>query len=66
MWEWWKTYNHKLNFFSTAACLVVLVKTSSASVERVFSQVKFIVESIGVNALKDTIEMRLMQRINVH
>ena len=66
MWEWWKTYHHKLNLFSTAARLVVLVQTSSASVERVFSQVKFIVESIGVNALKDTIKTRLMQRINVN
>ena len=64
MWEWWKT--PRLNFMSTAARLVVLVQTSSASVERVFSQVKFIVESIGVNALEDTIETRLMQRINVY
>ena len=44
--------------------LVVLVQTSSASVERVFSQVKFIVEAIGERGLEETLETRLMCRIN--
>ncbi len=59
VWEWWKTYHHKLTYFSTAVRLVVLVQTSSASVERVFSQVKFIVEAIGECALESTLETRL-------
>ena len=40
------------NFFFTAARLVALVPISSAMVERVFSQVKYIVETIGENALR--------------
>lgn len=64
VWEWWKTNHHKLTFISTAARLVVLVQTSSASVERVFSQVKFIVEAIGERGLEETLETRLMCRIN--
>jgi hypothetical protein len=64
IWEWWKTYHYKLTYFSTAARLVALVQTSSASVERVFSQVKIIVEAIGETALESTLETRLMCRVN--
>ena len=68
MWQpWWKTYHYKLTYFSVAASLVALVQTSSASVERVFSQVKYIVETTGVNALTlddAMLETRLMQRMN--
>jgi len=53
MWEWWRAHR-----------LVALVQIFSASVERVFRQVKFIVETIGVSALGDTMETRLMSRIN--
>ena len=44
--------------------LVALVQTSSASVERVFSQVKIIVDTIGEAALESTLETRLKQRVN--
>ena len=64
VWEWWKTYHHKFTFLSNAVRLVVLVQTSSASVERVFSQVKIIVDTIGELALESTLETRLMQRVN--
>ena len=64
MWEWWRAHHHKLTYFSLAARLVALVQISSASVERVFSQVKFIVETIGLSVLEDTMEIRLMSRIN--
>merc|ERR1712087_77822 len=64
VWEWWRAHHHKLIYFSLAARLVALVQISSASVERVFSQVKLIVETIGVRALEDTMETRLMSRIN--
>ena len=63
MWEWWKTRHHKLTYFSTAASLVVLVQTSSAAVEHVFSQVKFIAETLGERTLESTIEARLMCRM---
>ena len=64
VWEWWKTYHHKVKYFSTAARLVALVQTSSASVERAFSQVKVIVDTVGVNALEDSVQTRVMSRIN--
>ena len=51
-------------FLSPSARLVALVQTSSASVKCVFSQVKFIVNAISVNALEDTIETRLMCLVN--
>ncbi len=51
-----------------AVRLVVLVQTSSASVEPVFvfSQVKIIVDTIGIGelTLESTLETRLMQRVN--
>ena len=56
----------KLTYFSIAARLVALVPISSASVERVFSQVKYIVETCGENGLQETIETRLMERVNVY
>ena len=64
IWEWWKTYRHKFTYFSNAVRLVVLVQTSSASVERVFSQIKIIVDNIGECALESTLETRLMSRVN--
>jgi hypothetical protein len=64
VWEWWKIYHHKFTFFSNAVRLVVLVQTSSASVEHVFSQVKIIVDTIGEAALESTLETHLMQRVN--
>ena len=56
----------KFNYFFTAARLVALVPISSASVERVFSQVKFIIETTGVSALKETLETCAMERVNVY
>jgi hypothetical protein len=37
---------------------------SSASVERVFSQVKFIIETVGHNPMEETLETRVMERVN--
>ena len=64
VWKWWQANQHKFSFFQTAARLVALVPVTSASVERVFSQVKLIVETVGENALQETIETRLMERVN--
>ena len=65
-WKWWEAKHSKLTYFSIAARLVALVPISSASVERVFSQVKYIVETCGENGLQETIETRLMERVNVY
>ena len=47
-----------------SARLVALVQLSSASVERIFSQVKLICESAGVSLLKETIICRVFERCN--
>ena len=68
VWEWWraKRWDASLHHFTWAARLVVLVQLSSASCERVFSQVKLIVETCGVSPLEETLETRLMERCNVN
>ena len=66
IWEWWRA-NHlspEIHYFATAARLVALVQVSSASVERIFSQVKLICETTGVLPLEETIEIRLFQQCN--
>ena len=64
IWEWWKVHRDRFVFFSSAVRLIVLVQVSSCAVERVFSQVKYILECIGDRGAKDNIECRLMQRVN--
>ena len=64
VWEWWKTYHHKVRYFSSAARLVALVQTSSASVERAFDQLKVVVDTVGVNALEESNQTHVMSRIN--
>ena len=63
-WEWWRLHRNKFTYLSMAARLVVLAQVSSASVERIFSQLKLIIDSVGVSALKDNLECRLFERIN--
>ena len=43
---------------------MALVPVSSAFVERVFSQVKFIIESVGQSLLEETLEARVMERVD--
>ena len=66
LWEWWRANHNKFTYFSKAARLVpvVLVQTSSCAVERVFSQVKYILETVGDLVLEESLEARLMERIN--
>ena len=52
------------NFWPIALRLVVLVQPSSAFVERFFSQIKLIIEQIGVSGLEGTVEARTMVRCN--
>ena len=42
----------------------VFAQVSSASVERIFSQLKLIIDTVGASALKDNLECRLFERIN--
>ena len=65
IWEWWKARVKGVSFFKywpLALRLVVLVQPSSAFVERVFSEIKLIIEQIGVSSLEETIEARTMVR----
>jgi hypothetical protein len=66
IWEWWRANhsNPKIHYFAVAARLVALVQVSSAQVERIFSQVKLICETTGVNPLEETVEVRLYERCN--
>ena len=63
-WEWWRCCRKNFTYLSLAARLVVLISIISTSVERVFSQVKFIIETIGERGLQETLELRVMERVN--
>jgi hypothetical protein len=63
IWEWWKArLSAYVRFWPTALRLVVLVQPSSAFVERVFSQIKLILEQTGVSGLEESIEARVLVR----
>ena len=64
VWEWWCVKAVKFNYFFTAAYLVALVPVSSAAVECVFSQVEFLIETTGVSALKESLEIRVKEHVN--
>ena len=66
VWEWWRAKRHLFTYFSMAARLVATVLISSAAVERVFSQIKLIVEAVGNSALEETLETRVMERVNMY
>jgi hypothetical protein len=68
VWEWWRANhsNPRIFHFAEAACLVALVQISSATVERIFSQVKLICETTGDSPLEETLEVRLFERCNVY
>ena len=65
LWQWWVPRVDELRFWAKALRLVALVQPSSAEVERLFSQLKLIVEQIGVNGLEEGYEARTMTRVNV-
>ena len=65
LWEWWVPRVDELRFWAKALRLVALVQPSSAEVERLFSQLKLIVEQIGVTGLEEGYEARTMTRVNV-
>jgi len=72
IWEWWRDLILSrrtalpVTHVMDAVRLVVLVQTSSASIERVFSQLKLILESGSENgrAKRDNLEYRIFRRCN--
>jgi hypothetical protein len=54
----------KLRFKHFARVKICLNQISSDSVERVSSQLNFVVRTCGTASLEDTLEMRLMHRYN--
>jgi len=68
IYEWWRVVmNEKkghLPFFTKAVRTVCLVQPSSASAERVFSQLTFIRRAVGDRILGDLLELRAYIRCN--
>jgi hypothetical protein len=60
----WINKRIHFNYMTVAVALTVLVQTSSAAVERVFSQLKLIIDACGQNTLADLMELRLFRRLD--
>jgi hypothetical protein len=67
IWEWWRVRVHHVKIFHywpIALRLVALVQPSSARMERVFSQLKLVLDSVGSSCLEETVEARMLVREN--
>lgn len=68
IWEWWVTRVRGEAFafkhWPIALRLIALIQPSSANVERLFSQLKLIIQQIGESGLEEGIETRVMVRVN--
>ena len=65
IFEWWKVRIHDVKCFThykLALRLVVLTQTSSAYVERVFSQWQNIVDICGCQQKKEMVQCRIFSR----
>jgi hypothetical protein len=65
IWLWWRIRVYEVQEFEyipVALRLVALVPPSSCGIERVFSQLKLVLDSCGDNVLESTIESRLFER----
>ena len=65
VWEWWTLRWGTFPAWKGALRLVVLVQPSSATAERVFSQLKLIVDACGESMLAETVLYRMLRRCNV-
>ena len=65
IWEYWVVHRERFCYFKLAVRLVALVQVSSTSVERVFTQLKLILETAQQSALHDIIELRLFEKQNL-
>jgi hypothetical protein len=64
IWEWWVKKHDNFHFLSIAVRLVALVQTSSASAERMFSQLGIILDAVGTTSLDDHVEICLFERVD--
>ena len=68
IYEWWRIVMNdnveKLKHFCAAVKLVVLIQTSSASAERVYSQLNFLRHILGDKTIRDNLELRALIRCN--
>jgi ribosomal protein L12E/L44/L45/RPP1/RPP2 len=67
IWEWWWVRVWKMSVFKywpLALRLEAPVRTSSARIERVFSQLKLILKTFGYLVLEKTAETRLFTLLN--
>ena len=64
VWERWRIKAPKFNYFFTAARHVALVPISSSYIERAFSQVKFIIDTVEENLLEESLKTCLIERLN--
>ena len=65
IWLWWRIRVYEVQEFeyiTVALRLIALVPPSSCGIERVFSQLKLVLDSCGDNILESTIESRLFER----
>jgi hypothetical protein len=65
IWLWWRIRVYEVEEFThipLALRLVALVQPSSCGIERVFSQLKLVLEACGDNVLESTLEGRLFER----
>ena len=63
-WKWWIVRWSTMPAWKKALRLVVLVQPSSAAAERVFTQLKLIVEACGESMLAETVLYRMLRRCN--
>ena len=64
-WLWWRIRVYEVQEFEyipVALRLVALVPPSSCGIERVFSQLKLVLDSCGDNVLESYLESRLFER----
>ena len=64
VWQWWRIQRVCFPNLGSIVCLIVLVQVSIAPVERLFSQLKLILEEIQCHSKEDLIFARLYERVN--
>ena len=68
IWEFWRALVNSTGLFPAwkhAIRMVVLVQPSSAAAERIFTQLKIIVDARGESMLPNMLEFHLFQRCNI-
>ena len=64
VWLWWNVHHSRFTNLQFMVMLVGLIQVSSASAERVFSQLKLVLSRIQDSALRDNITCRVMDQVN--